>query len=344
DAPKQSELQPLQLTIANLTIDNTKLTLEDKTPATPLNLALMLSADMQDFSLAEEQKMPFSSQISLDSGGDITVQGQLQLFPTMAVQAEAGIEQLSLLPVQPYLDKYAHIEILSGKIDSTASITTDQQEPFAIQGNLTLSEMRLDNQLLDEKLLGLDTLTINSFDFSQANQQLAISEVIVVALYSRILINENGETNVALLMKEQPVTEEAEVGAKEASDDSNGYEFSLGRVEINNASSQFTDQNLPIVFDAHMQRLNGEISGFSTRSAQLVDIALEGQVDEFGLVEIDGAMHPLNVTGQTTIKLAFSNLDLPAMSPYTIKFAGREIAEGKGDIDLTYEIVDSELT
>jgi len=343
DEPIESELQPLQMTIGNLAIDNTKLTLEDQTPATPLNLALVLSADMQDFSLAEEQQMPFSSQISLDSGGDITVQGQLQLFPAMAVQAETGIEQLSLLPVQPYLDKYAHIEMFSGKLDSTASFTTDQQEPFAIQGNLTLSEMQLDNQLLDENLLSFETLTINSFDFSQADQQLAISEVIVDALYSRVLINKNGETNVALLMKEQPATETDEAKV-DASDNANGYNFLLGRVEINNASSRFTDQNLPIVFDAHMQRLNGEISGFSTRSAQPVDIALEGQVDEFGLVEIAGKMNPLNVTNQTTIKLAFSNLDLPAMSPYTIKFAGREIAEGKGDIDLTYEIVDSELT
>ncbi len=343
EVPKDSALPPLQMTIANLAIDNTKLTLEDHTPSTPLNLALMLSADMHNFSLAEGQQMPFSTQISLDSGGDITVQGQLQLFPAMAVQAETDVEQLSLLPVQPYLNKYAHIDVFSGKIDSTASFTSDQQEPFAIQGNLTLSEMQLDNQLLDEKLLSFDTLNINSFDFSKANQQLAISEVIVDALYSRVLINENGETNVALLMKEQPATEKSNVEAN-ASDDSNGYNFSLGRVQINNASSQFTDQNLPIVFDAHMQALNGEISGFSTRSAQPVDISLEGQVDEFGLVEIDGAMNPLNVTDQTTIKLAFSNLDLPAMSPYTIKFAGREIAEGKGDIDLTYEIVDSELT
>lgn len=341
ETPKESELPPLQLTIANLAIADTELTVEDQTPVTPLNIALMLSADMQDFSLAEDQQMPFKTNISLDSGGDISVQGDLQLFPALAVKAETGIEQLSLLPVQSYLNKYAHIEMVSGKINSTASITSDQQEPFAIQGNLTLSEMQLDNQLLDEKLLGLDTLTINSFDFSQANQQLAISEVIVNALYSRVLINESGETNVALLMKEQPVTEAAEANS---SDNSNGYDFSLGRVEINNASSRFTDQNLPIVFDAHMQALNGEISGFSTSSAQPVDIALEGQVDEFGLVEIDGAMNPLNVTDQTTIKLSFSNLDLPAMSPYTIKFAGREIADGKGDIDLIYEIIDSELS
>lgn len=339
----ESELPPLQLNIAKLEIANTELSVEDQKPAMPANLDLMLSATLQNFSLAEEQQMPFTTLVSLGSGGEITAEGDLQLFPTLAIQAETGIKQLSLLPVQPYLNEYAHIEMVGGKIDSSASITSDQQEPFAIQGNLTLSDLQLDNQQLDEKLLGLDNLSVNSIDFSLAKQRVAISEVIVDALYSRVLINENGETNLALLMKEQPESEASQTDTAK-SETPSSYNVSLGRVKINNASSRFTDQNLPIVFDAHMQALNGEISGFSTSSKQPVDIALEGQVDEYGMVEIDGAMNPLNVTAQTTIKLAFSNLDLPAMSPYTIKFAGREIAEGKGDIDLTYEIVESELT
>ncbi|THF66003.1 MAG: DUF748 domain-containing protein [Methylophaga nitratireducenticrescens] len=233
--------------------------------------------------------------------------------------------------------------MVSGKIDSAASITSNPQEPFAIQGNLTLSDMQLDNQQLDEKLLGLDNLSVNSIDFSLSKQRVAISEVIIDALYSRVLINENGETNLALLIKEQPESE-ASPTDNANSETSSSYDVSLGRVKINNASSRFTDQNLPIVFDALMQNLNGEISGFSTSSKQPVDIALEGQVDDYGMVEIDGVMNPLDVMAQTSIKLAFSNLDLPAMSPYTVKFAGRQIAEGKGDIDLTYEVVDSELT
>jgi hypothetical protein len=92
-----------------------------------------------------------------------------------------------------------------------------------------------------------------------------------------------------------------------------------------------------------MQELNGEISGFSTRSKQAVDIALEGKVDKFGLVEIKGLMNPINIKDQTMINLAFSNLDLPKMSPYTIKFAGREIAEGRGDVELTYQINNGDL-
>lgn len=342
EAPADNEQPAMQLSINNIAINNTSLAVEDQMPETPVNLALMLSASLQDFSLADDQQMPFTSNIRLDSGGDIEVQGDLQIFPDVAVAAEASVEQLSLLPVQAYLSQYAHIELVDGKIDSTATFSSDEEDLFAIQGNLGLTDLQLDNQKLDEKLISLDKLAVNNMDFSLAGQQLAISEVIVDALYSRVLINEDGETNMALLMKEQPATDHAE-SDKADSDSSNGYDFSLGRVEINNASSRFTDQNLPIVFNAHMQKLNGEISGFSTRSQQPVDIALEGQVDEFGLVEISGAMNPLNITNQTTINMAFSNLDLPAMSPYTVKFAGRQIDEGRGDIELTYEIVESEL-
>lgn len=342
ETPTENELPPLQLDIANLQINKTALALEDQQPESPVNLGLMLSVDVQDFGLSDDQQMTFNTQISLDSGGDITLDGQMQFFPTLVVHAKTSIEQLSLLPLQPYLNKYAHIEMVSGMLDSSAIIKTDQQEPFMIQGDLTLSEMQLDNQQLDEKLLSVDQLIINSLDFSQANKKLAVSEIIFDAFYSRVLINENGETNLALLMKEQPATEVAEVDA-DSSNESNGYEYSLGRMEINNASSQFTDQNLPIVFDANMQRLNGGISGFATRSEQPAEIALEGQVDEFGLVVINGSMSPLNITGETSINLAFSNLDLPAMSPYTIKFAGRKIAEGRADVELSYQIRDSEL-
>ncbi|WP_417550881.1 DUF748 domain-containing protein [Methylophaga sp.] len=343
DEPDQTNQPALQLDIANIEINNTALAVEDQMPTTPANLALMLSANMQDFSLAQDQQMPFTSNIVLESGGDIQIGGDLQLFPAVAVNAEANVNQLSLVPLQAYLSDYAHIDIQDGKVDVIASLVSDQQEPFALQGDLTLVDLQMDNQKLNEKLLSLDSLSVNKVDFSVAEQRVAISEVVVDALYSRVLINENGDTNLALLIKEQPASENPETDTSK-SDDSNGYDISLGRVKINDASSQFTDQNLPIVFDANMQKLNGEISGFSSSSKQPVDIELEGQVDEFGLVEINGALNPLNVTGQTNITLAFSNLDLPSMTPYTVKFAGREIAEGKADIDLTYEIVESDLS
>ncbi|WP_438969708.1 DUF748 domain-containing protein [Methylophaga sp.] len=343
EAPSQNDdATPFLIDIADITIANTRVNLNDQLPEKPVNLSLEVSANMQNFSLEADNRMPFSSSISLASGGDIDVQGNMQLFPEFALQSEWGIEQLSLLPVQPYLNQYAFIELIKGNVDSNATIKVDQQDPFAFNGDLALNTTQLDNQKLDEKLLSVDKLTLNTIDFSLAKRSLAISEVIVEQLYSRVLVTKGGETNVSLLMKPLPENNEPEPETEQSSA-SPGFAISVGRVAFNDASSQFTDQNLPIVFNANMHKLNGEVSGFSTASKQPVDLDLEGQVDEFGLVEINGSLNPLNVSQQTKVNLAFSNLDLPDMSPYTIKFAGREIAEGRGDIELTYEIVEGEL-
>src|SRR5690606_18492065 len=131
--------------------------------------------------------------------------------------------------------------------------------------------------------------------------------------------------------------------ASETSGETAPLAITLGRMQINAASSNFTDHNLPIVFDTMMTNLNGEISGFSSASTEPMMIDLEGQVDEYGLVEITGEMNPLDVTQQTQIELVFNNLALPAMTPYVIKFAGREIDNGTVDVALVYTIQNSML-
>ncbi|MFT7414765.1 MAG: hypothetical protein ACI9FO_001426 [Methylophagaceae bacterium] len=345
--PKSPEKQddtskPLKIDIGNIAIANTRLELVDQAPETPVNLSVNIAANLQKFSLLADNHMPFTSNINLESGGKIDLQGDIQLFPNLALNSTVSIQQLSLVPVQPYLSQYAAIKLINGSIDSTSKITTDKQDPLVFEGNLALMALQLDNQKLNEKLLSLDKLAFNSIHFSLAKQSLDISEVMVDKLYSRILVTQTGETNMGLLVKKHAGTEDKQ-HASPTLEPSTAYEFAIGKVKVNNASSHYTDENLPLVFHANMHKLNGELSGFSTRSQKPVNIALEGQVDEFGLVEINGSMNPLNITHQTKINLAFTNLDLPRVSPYTIKFAGREIAEGRGDIELTYEVINNEL-
>ncbi|HBX58786.1 MAG TPA: hypothetical protein DEG65_00385, partial [Methylophaga sp.] len=239
-----TQASPLQLDIANLAINNTKLTLMDEQLKTPFTLTMMLSGSMQNFTLAEGNQIPFTTDISLQTGGDIGIEGEIQLFPELAVQAEATIDNLALKPVQPYLSKYAHVGIVKGEVSSTAQITSNQQKPFSLQANLTVEDVQLDNQKNNEKLFSFDQLDINTIDFSLAKQRLAISEVIVDELYARIFINEDGETNVRGLLKEQP-NDKAETENKDQDSLFNGYELAIGQAIINNASSRFTDASLP---------------------------------------------------------------------------------------------------
>ncbi len=72
-------------------------------------------------------------------------------------------------------------------------------------------------------------------------------------------------------------------------------------------------------------------------------VRLEGQVDEFGLASIEGRLRPLAFQHLTELDLQFRNLDVPSLSPYVIKFAGRRIDDGAMDVDLSYTITANQL-
>ena len=81
----------------------------------------------------------------------------------------------------------------------------------------------------------------------------------------------------------------------------------------------------------------------STESNQPSDVSLEGKVDEFGLARINGTVTPLYPTKNTDILVSFENISVPKFSPYSIPFAGREVASGKLDLKLGYKVKDGEL-
>jgi membrane-bound inhibitor of C-type lysozyme len=85
------------------------------------------------------------------------------------------------------------------------------------------------------------------------------------------------------------------------------------------------------------------MSTIATASAEPSTVELQGDVDEFGQVQIGGTVTPLNPPANTDITVAFRNVDMPKFSAYSIPFAGREIASGRLDLDLGYQIVEGEL-
>jgi hypothetical protein len=66
-------------------------------------------------------------------------------------------------------------------------------------------------------------------------------------------------------------------------------------------------------------------------------------VDDYGLARISGGLNLLDPVRATDVKMEFRNLLMSSLSPYSVQFAGREIAEGKLDLDLLYRINDGRM-
>ena len=358
--PEEDAGNPWQVAISSVSLNGTTFSLTDRVPEQVGTLFLTLDAMAEGLDNQPETLIPYNVAIVIASGGAIDLEGEMQVQPVFTTDAELSIAELSLQVAQAWLNDYVHIDIEAGALAMNASLSSTPQEPLSYRGSMSLSALALNDRGADSTLASLDNLSVNNVALLLADNSLAISEVVIDAPCARIAIDEKGSTNVGRVLRSQ---EQAANGADQANNESaeslespetaeaaEGGErealpmaISLGEIQLNNFSSDFTDRTLPIVFDTSMHSLNGRISGFDSNSTEPMQIDLEGQVDEFGLVQVRGNINALAFESLTDIDLSFSNLDMPAMSPYVIKFAGRQIEEGRADVDLSYEIADGAL-
>ena len=119
--------------------------------------------------------------------------------------------------------------------------------------------------------------------------------------------------------------------------------LAVGRVNVSGGSADFSDLSLPLPFAAKISELNGQISTISSVSSEPAKIALKGRVDEYGLAEVSGQVRPADPSASTDISVLFRNVDMPRLSPYTTKFAGRKIDAGRLNLDLRYRIENGRL-
>jgi hypothetical protein len=165
--------------------------------------------------------------------------------------------------------------------------------------------------------------------------------------YGDILIAEDGSVNLGRVRKGTETGDEEEPDSgktvEEPEPSEPGTAITIGRVVVSDAAADFADLSLPLPFNAKIAALNGEISTIATTSSEPSAVKMEGKVDEFGQVQISGTVTPLDPALNTSIRIAFENVDMPKFSAYSIPFAGQEIASGRLDLDLGYTLRDGAL-
>jgi len=105
----------------------------------------------------------------------------------------------------------------------------------------------------------------------------------------------------------------------------------------------FSDYSVPPNFNAEIQQLKGTVEALSYRRDSRAEVALAGNLGEFSPVTITGELQPFQFEHYTDIAFDFENIALPVFNPYSGKFAGYSIANGKLFTNLHYHIQDRKL-
>lgn len=121
------------------------------------------------------------------------------------------------------------------------------------------------------------------------------------------------------------------------------FPVNIETTRIQEAELEFADLSLTPQFGTKIHSLNGVINSISTNADATAQLELDGKVDEYGAAKIRGALQPFKATQFTDVKLAFTNLEMNRLTPYSGKFAGRRIDSGKLSVDLEYKIKQRQL-
>lgn len=343
--PAAATPAPWTVRANQLALQNWTIGVVDHMPVQPVSVDISINATLDDLSNVPQTPVTVAALLDLSSGGSMRTGGVLNILPQFDFNGELVLEGLALPVIQPYVTPFANISVDSGVFGVTGDLAVAPGNTrFA--GSVALNELALTDTVERESLLGLGSLAIESLTVASGEQlQIDIGDIHIREPYARVEIEQNGANNIArTLIARDPAAADSTADSAPAAAAQELLPITVQKITIENGSADFSDESLPLPFAVHMAGLAGEVSALSTRSAEPAGVALEGQVDEYGLVTIGGQLRPFAPTELTEIDLRFRNLDIPSMSPYIIKFAGRRIDDGDLDVDLSYRINDGQLS
>lgn len=241
--------------------------------------------------------------------------------------------------------------LLEDLLANTAPTATQTQDTF------------LSEELLSWKALSLRGLQV-ALTPGQATR-VAVAETALSDFYARIIINENGRINLQDLVK--PTAATAATAATEATAPPAGPAsapvvvtkaeasvapaappplIDMGPVSLVNGRVLFSDRFIKPNYSADLSELTGRLSAFSSVPASgeagaapvMADLELRGRAEGTASIEILGKLNPLAKPLALDITGKMRDLELPPLSPYSVKYAGHGIERGKLAMDVAYKV------
>ena len=271
----------------------------------------------------------------LASGGEVGFDGRMQVRPRLDLAGDLRVQGLRLAPAEPYLRQFARVRLAGGALGLAGRIASTPGETLAYTGNLGVQGLDVRTAADDEPVLGWQALRIDELEVRADAGRLRTSTIDLQQPFARVAIAADRSTNIGRLLVPRPQDEPAADGGDDAG---GGFDYTIGGIALAGGELDFADRSLPLPFATRVHGLDGRISTLASGSAEAAQIGLEGQVADYGLARIDGAIDPARPTRSTDIRMEFRNLLMPDYSPYAAEFAGRRIASGRMDLDLDYRI------
>jgi hypothetical protein len=364
--PVNFEINAAKAQLSGLELGERRLPSSTKAAAAkpmPLSASMHLSAGR-----FEAGKIDFKGSLGLTP---LQVQGQLQLdrLPVQAFEPYfADTVNIDLLRADAsFKGRVAYSQTPAG--------------PAAqIAGDVALEEFKANTLAPSEELLAWKALNLRGLSFSlqpAKATQIDVKDTVLTDFFARVIVTPQGRINLQDLLKPPAklaaptslvatktiaITAHntgataindlknvvpAAVSADQAGQLPSGPPpiINFGPMRLVNGTVLFSDRFVKPNYSADLSELNGKLSAFSSvvtgNSPSMADLELRGRAEGTASLEILGKLNPLVKPLALDISGKVRDLELPPLSPYSVKYSGYGISRGKLSVDVNYLVLPS---
>ncbi len=321
---------------------------EDRTttPAVAIKLA-PVNVKLTDYDSAEAKAIGVDARIGIDGEGELAANGTVNVDDSSAA-LELALTNLDLRGFQPYIARATAMTLTSGRLGIKGKLDLERPAPEAalqphFTGTLEMTKLRTIDNALEEDFIRWDSLRALGIDYDQGRSRLVIKEIATRRPYARVIIASNGSINISEVLRGPAAPRATAAPAVEPATGDKPLAIRIGNVRVEKASADFADYSLQPNFSTGIQELSGTVTGLSSNPDSRAVVKLDGKVDAYAPVTIEGEVNYLSADSYTDLKLAFDNMELTTFTPYSGKFGGYRIEKGKLSVRLAYHVEDRKL-
>ncbi|WP_333803069.1 DUF748 domain-containing protein [Sulfurospirillum sp.] len=324
--------------LKHLLVDTSHIQINDQNVKAPPILLSPLSLNLFHITNNSNQKIDFDLNSTIDATASLNLKGAF-LLANSSLEMNIDAKALSLEKAQPYIVPFTTALIQDGTLSLNAMMKAsfDQNMTFEIKGNATVAKFSLGDK--DHKsLIAWENLGIDKLAYNLSPATLSIQNIMLDKPYINLDVKKDGSTNFTGLLKTTTTPAQTKKGALKTSASNDSMAIYLGNITFNKGTAHFQDASLLLPFATFADRLIGSISTLDTKSTKPSLLKLEGKVDKYGYTKIEGSVLPFDPKNHANLKILFKNIDMPSLTPYSSKFVGYAIKQGKLSMDLNYKI------
>lgn len=339
--PGEPQAVPPDLQFARVRIDDIALRFVDASLTPPVTLDVgQGSMELKDVGLDATRALPLEARFAVAQGGRF--EGRGSIVPARGSgQLDIRFADLSLKPFAPYVNRFARLRLESGAVGTRGKLAFGPGKSgtaLAYRGAFAVDELAITEEESGDPFLGWKKLSSDSLAVALQPDRVVVGELVALNPFGKVIIFEDQTLNLQRMRRDAPAA--AAAGGTPAR---HAMQVAIERLRVVGADAEFADLSLSPRFGTRMHELTGVVTGLNTDPASVAQLELDGKVDAFGSARIRGTLQPFRASEHTDVSLAFRNLEMTRLTPYSGKFAGRRIESGRLSVDLEYKVRQRQL-